>query len=73
MAHALLFVAVVEGVDPSDDAQDDLRHLCESARCDVFVTADSKLLKRVPLLSPCRPGQSWEGFEAHLVSGAPMC
>jgi len=58
----MLFVAVIQGVDPADDAQDDLRHLIESARCDLFVTADRKLLGRVSLLSPSRPGQSWEDF-----------
>jgi len=58
----MLFVAVMHGVDPAEDAQDDLRHLIESARCDLFVTADGKLLRRVSLLSPSRPGQSWEDF-----------
>lgn len=58
----MLFVAVMHGVDAADDAQDDLRHLIESARSDLFVTADRKLLRRVSALSPSRPGQSWEDF-----------
>jgi hypothetical protein len=62
----LLFVAVVQGVDPGDDAQDDLRHLIESARCDVFVTVDGTLLRRASVLSPCRPSQSWEDFNRQL-------
>ena len=62
----LMWVSTMYQNVPARDKLDDFRHLTESARCDVFVTAERGLLKRAHDIRPFRPTISWDDLRARL-------
>lgn len=66
----LSFLSTFSDESPSPGRIDDYRNIIESNAADLFVTADTRLLRTYPTLNPFRRVSLWESFAARLHTGA---